>query len=91
MSEGGTSRFSYSAEFWYDVNGAENSDVREAERRSSEARGADALSRMPSSACVKIPPETAYEPVRCGGIGGVLVEEEEGGWIRKFTDCQASH
>lgn len=23
------------------------------------------------------------------GIGGVLAEEEQGGWIRRFTECQA--
>jgi hypothetical protein len=85
--------YNYDTEFWYNLDGPENEDVVAAEQEAVKylkLSGSGALGDSASKlARLEMRGSGGSEITGGSGIGGVLVEDEEGGWIRRFTECQA--
>ena len=90
--DGEAREFSFDIEFWYNLDGRENDDVIAAEQEALKylkLSGSGALGDTASKlARLEMRAGSAGSDTT-GGIGGVLVEDEQGGWIRRFTECQA--
>ena len=85
--------FAYDVQFWYNLDGPENEDVHAAEQEALKylrLGGSGALGDSASKlARLELRSSSGGSAEACGGIGGVLVEDEQGGWVRRFTECQA--
>lgn len=85
--------FTYDLAFWYNLDGRENDDVIAAEQEAVKylrLSGSGALGDTASKlARLELRTSSAGSGDAPGNLGGVLLEDEQGGWIRRFTECQA--